>query len=513
MGIARYLATLVGLCITAAPVLATENAPPPELQGLAAYIQKSMLDWKTPGLAIAVIKDDQVVWEAGFGVRTLGKPEPVDADTLFGIGSNTKAFTAAALGTLVDAGKLGWDGRVIDYLKDFQLYDPYATREVTLRDLLSHRSGVCGEDGVWYGTDFTSQEILHHLRFQKPQYSFRAGFCYSNSLYMTAGQIIPAVAGQSWNDYIRERLFKPLHMRDSTTSISAFTPETDVATPHAEVDGKLAAIDWDNTDNIDPAGAINSSVHEMSQWLRMLLAGGRYEGQQVLPAGVIAEMETPQIVISGSDPEGKFLSSLNPDSHFYAYGFGFFLQDYAGTKVVWHSGHIDGMSAGLGMVPSEHLGVVVLSNMDQSWLPMALVWRVVDAYTHQPVQDWSAGVLARVKPQYDQDLKSQQQLAQAYIPGTAPLPAVTYVGSYENPLYGKVEVALEDGKLVLHVSRRFVGDLQHWNHDTFQVQWRYHYFDKSYATFALDAFGQPATLTLPGFTTYTKVVDKDATAK
>src|SRR5690348_16900153 len=211
-----------------------------------------MADWKVPGLAIAVVKDDKVVWARGFGLRRLGSPQAVDADTLFGIGSNTKAFTAAALGTLVQSGKLGWDSRVTDLLPGFQMYDPYVTREVTLRDLLSHRSGICGEDGVWYGTDFDSQQIIERLRYQKPAYSFRSQFCYSNSLYMAAGEVVPQVGGKSWADYVHDRFFVPLHMDSSDTSVSAASQAVDAASPHAEVEGKVQPIDWYDTDSLQP---------------------------------------------------------------------------------------------------------------------------------------------------------------------------------------------------------------------------------------------------------------------
>lgn len=507
----RHLLAL--LCLILAPTCLAAQDPPAELTAMDAYILKSMLDWKVPGLAIAVVKDDKLVWARGFGLRKLGTPQAVDADTLFAIGSNTKAFTAAALGTLVESGKLGWDSRVGELLPGFQMYDPYVTREVTLRDLLSHRSGTCGEDGVWYGTDFDSQQIIQRLRYQKPVYGFRSQFCYSNSLYMTAGEVVPQLAGKSWADYVHDRFFVPLHMDTSDTSVSAASHAADAASPHAEVDGKVQPIDWYNADSLQPAGAINSSVREMAQWMRMLLADGKYEGKQVLGTDTIREMETPQMLIGGKDGEAQFLAGLNPDSHFYAYGLGFFLQDYAGNKVVWHSGHIDGMSAGLGMVPSQHLGVVVLSNMDQSWLPMALVWRVVDAYSGRPQKDWSGAVLKAVAPDYAAGKAEEAALAKTYQSGAAPLPLADYAGTYSNELYGSIDIQLDHGRLVMHASKRFDGEMKHWAHDTFQVQWRYAYLGKSYATFGLDVRGVPTTVTLPGLATYTRVPEKAATGQ
>lgn len=494
------------LCLTQSPAcFAAPQEPPAELAAMDAYTLKSMLDWRVPGLAIAVVKDDKVVWSRGFGLRRLGAPQAVDADTLFAIGSNTKAFTVAALGTLVESGKLGWDSRVADLLPGFQMYDPYVTREVTLRDLLSHRSGTCGEDGVWYATDFDSQQIIQRLRYQRPAYGFRSQFCYSNSLYMTAGEAIPPLTGRSWSQYVQERFFVPLHMDSTDTSVEAVTQAGDAATPHAEVDGKVRPIDWYNADNLQPAGAINSSVREMAQWMRMLLSDGRYDGKQVLSSDIIHEMETPQMLIGGKDGEARFLAGLNPDSHFYAYGLGFFLQDYAGEKVVWHSGHIDGMSAGLGMVPSRHLGVVVLSNMDQSWLPMALVWHVVDSYTAKSQKDWSAAVLKAVEPEYASGKADDAAMAKTYQAGAAPLPLSDYAGDYNNELYGDIQIRLDHGKLMLRTSKRFIGEMKHWNHDTFQVTWNYAYLGKGYVTFGLDAKGAPRTATLLGLATYERV--------
>jgi CubicO group peptidase (beta-lactamase class C family) len=324
-------------------------------------------------------------------------------------------------------------------------------------------------------------------------------------MYMTAGEIVPALTGVAWHDYVRSHFFLPLHMTTTNTSITEFSKASDAASPHAEIDGKVQPIAWYNAASIDPAGAVNSSVREMSQWMRMLLADGSYEGKQILSPAVIQEMETPQMLIGGKDGEAQFLASLNPDSHFYAYGLGFFMQDYAGNKVVWHSGHIDGMSAGLGMVPSEHLGVVVFSNMDQSWLPMALVWRVIDAYSGRPQKDWSGAILKVASASAAEDKAAEIAQEKAFQAGPAPLPLSDYVGTYSNELYGKIDIRLEHDKLGLHVSKRFVGELKHWDYDTFQVRWDYAYLGKEYATFGTDARGRPVSLMLPGFATYQRL--------
>jgi CubicO group peptidase (beta-lactamase class C family) len=248
-----------------APAMAS---PPPS--DLDAYVHQTMLQWRVPGMAVAVVKDGKVVLARGYGVRELGKPDKVDADTLFDIGSNTKSFTAAALGTLVSAGKLDWDAHVVDHIKDFRLRSPYVTQELTLRDLLSHRSGYC-DPGMWYTSD--ASDVIQRMRYQKPDYAFRAHFCYNNIMYLTAARFIPAVTGESWDHYVAEHLFKPLAMTRTVTTDAEVAASSDVAAPHGMVDGKPVVMSryWGhNMDLMSPVGGINSSANDMCRWLLML---------------------------------------------------------------------------------------------------------------------------------------------------------------------------------------------------------------------------------------------------
>src|SRR5205807_3855040 len=346
----------------------TAQAQVDPLKGLDEYIKKALMEWEVPGLALAIVKNDKVILARGYGVRKLGETTPVDEYTLFAIGSATKAFTAAALAMLVDEGKIKWDDPVTKYLPGFQLYDPYVTREITIRDLLAHRSGLDRNEVIWYGSRNSREDVLRRLRFVKPGSSFRSKFGYQNVMYLAGGQIIPEVTKTSWDEFVQEKIFKPLGMTSSLTSIRPLRASPAVATPHQKIEDKVQIIPWRNIDNIGPAGSINSNVHDMAQWLRLQLGEGIYEKNRLLGSGAVQQMHAAQTVI----PLEGTMARLNPNAHFLCYGLGWFLQDYRGRKLVEHGGNIDGMSAMVAMLPEEKLGLVVLTNLNGAQLPQAL---------------------------------------------------------------------------------------------------------------------------------------------
>src|SRR6476660_3951768 len=270
-------ARLLLAVVTALPAtLAAQSTAPPDLD---AYVASSMKTFDVPGMAVAIVKGGKILVAKGYGVRKLGDPTPVDENTLFGIGSNTKAFTTAALATLVDDGKLSWDDPVYQRLPGFVMFDPYVSHEMTIRDLLTHRSGMgLGEGDLlfWPHSTYTRAEVIYKLRFMKPASGFRSHYAYDNLLYMTAGQVIPAVTGTSWEDYVREKILVPLGMKTSNTSNTLFKPGDNYAFPHSKVDGKLQVVPFQELDNAGPAGSINSSVAEMCKWLRLQLGRGKF---------------------------------------------------------------------------------------------------------------------------------------------------------------------------------------------------------------------------------------------
>lgn len=476
------------------PVLAS-----PPLHDLDAYVRQTMQQWQVPGMAVAVVKDGKLVLARGYGVRELGKPGKVDADTLFDVGSNTKSFTAAALGTLVSAGKLDWDAHVADHIKDFRLRSPYVTQELTLRDLLSHRSGYCDPD-MWYTSDAT--DVIQRMRYQKPDYAFRAHFCYNNIMYLTAARFIPAVTGESWDQYVAEHLFKPLGMTRTVTTDAQVAASTDVAVPHGMVDGRPSVIRryWaHNMDLASAVGGINSSANDMSRWLLMLLADGNYDGKTVLDKAIVTAMETPQIPVPTDSGVGKEISAWMPGGSFYSYGLGLLMNDYAGHKLVWHAGDIDGMASAMIMVPDQHLGIVVMTNMTESGSRFGVVMHILQQYLQQPATDVGAMLFAQNQKAEAAGKAAGNKLAATRKPNSRPpLPLADYAGKYADDYNGKASVTLENGHLVLRLGNpNFVGDLQHWHDDTFRVSWRYRYYGDSYVTFGQDLAGATDKLSLP----------------
>ena len=503
---------LFACCFT---VVGARADTPEPLPGLDAYVQKVMTQWQVPGLAIAVVQDGKVVLARGYGVRELGKPDKVDADTLFDIASNTKAFTAAALGTLVDSGKLSWDARVVDHIQGFRLSDAYVTQSLTLRDLLTHDSGYCDPGSMWYTSD--DSNVIERLQYQKPDSGFRSAFCYNNTLFLTAGRFIPAVTGESWNAYVAAKLFKPLGMDRSVTTGAALAASSDVAAPHALVDGKVTLIHdyWPHNMDIDaPVGGINSSADDMSHWLLMLLAGGKYDGKEVLPSAVLEAMETPQVLIKADNESGKILRFWMPGGTFYTYGLGFFIQDYADHKLVWHAGDIDGMASSLALVPDAHLGVVVLSNLDHSDARFAILQHILQLGLGLPLQDTSDSLYAATQKALKAGEAQEQKLAATRKPGASPtLSLKSYAGLYKDDFNGSARVTEENGHLVLRLEDPdFTGDLEPWHDNTFRVTWRYRFYGKDYLTFDLDAYGKPKTMNTTDPTFHFERVEESAGA-
>src|SRR6185503_16090943 len=332
--------------------------------------------------SVAIVKDDKVVFAKGYGLRELGKTERVDENTLFAIASNSKAFTSAALAMLVDEGKVRWDDPVTKYLPNFQLYDPYVTRELTIRDLLSHRSGLGTFSGdlLWYESQYSRDEILYRIRFLKPTSSFRSRFGYQNILFLAAGEVVAKVSGKSWDEFVKERFFEPLRMTRTVTLSNDLTKAENVATPHNEVNERIRVIRYGNVDNIGPAGGIKSSVADMAQWLRLQLGRGTYEAKKFFTSERSREMWTPQTVFSAISEQAE---KFKPSRHFNLYGLGWILSDYHGRLMVSHGGGLDGMTSQVAMLPEERLGVVVLTNSETP-LSSIIANKVIDEFLGVP---------------------------------------------------------------------------------------------------------------------------------
>jgi CubicO group peptidase (beta-lactamase class C family) len=457
------------------------------LVGFDDYVNKALKDWEVPGLAIAIVKDDKLLLAKGYGVRKIGEPAAVDERTLFAIGSASKAFTAASIAMLVDEGKMKWDDPATKYLPGFQLFDPYATRELTVRDMLTHRSGLERGDLLWYGTDYDRDEILRRVRYLKPSWSMRSRFGYQNIMYLAAGQAVASVSGKSWDEFVRQRIFTPLGMASSSTSIGALKAEANVATPHAKFEDKVQPISWRKIDNIGPAGSINSNAVDMAQWVRLQLNQGSFKNERILSSGAVKEMHMPQTVMR---LEG-LAEKVHSQSHFMNYGMGWFLQDYRGRKIVHHGGNIDGMSALVAMMPEEKLGLVILTNMNGTSIPTAIMYRVFDAFLQAPQKDWSGDILKIVKAAEAQAAAVEKKTEADRVKGTSPsLELKKYAGTYTNEMYGEAKVTEQNGKLTVEYSPALTGELEHWNYDTFRATLRERHLGKAFVTFALNASGK-----------------------
>ncbi|HEV2540282.1 MAG TPA: serine hydrolase [Frateuria sp.] len=482
---------------TARPML------PSQLADFGAYVDSARKTFDVPGIAVAIVKDGQVVMEQGFGLRELGKADKVDARTLFAIASNTKAFTAAALEQLAEQGKLNMDDRVVDHLPWFRMSDAYVTHEMRIRDLLAHRSGLslgAGDLLYWPPTSYTTKEVVERLAKVPIKNGFRSGYAYDNILFAVATLVIEQASGQSYADYVREHIFKPVGMDESLIDKTYLKPGMDVATGHAKADFKdlkpVPPMAWLN----DPgAGGIYSSVHDLAKWMNVQLAGGvlATAGGDGKPQRLFSEQSQHEMwsvltPIKIGKPPIPELAPLTPQ--FSGYGESWFLSDYQGRKLVWHTGGWPGMVSRLTLVPQLKLGVVVLTNAESGAAFNAITYRVLDAYLNPDKQtDWVAVYDKAVKKAQakadDSFAKHEAARARDSKPS---LPLAGYVGTYRDPWYGDIAISQEGGKLRLRFSHtpQLVGTMSPWQHDSFTVRWDDRTLNAdAFITFALDQDG------------------------
>jgi CubicO group peptidase (beta-lactamase class C family) len=495
----RRFAFLGLLCFSPiAAGLAQARPPADPLRDLDAYTTKAVADWKVPGLAIAVVKDGRIVFAKGYGVRELGKPAPVDTQTLFAIGSTTKAMTSASIGMLVDEGKLHWDDHVTKILPTFQLADPYVTRELTIRDLLTHRAGLGNADVLWYRTDNSPAEVIRRVRFADPAYSFRSSFIYQNIMYAVAGQVVAAASGMPWEQFVRTRIFGPVGMPNSVPLLDSARRRSNVASPHYLLGDTVRVVSNASVDAVASAGAVWASVADMARWMRFVLDSGRVNGKRLLKSETFAEWLKPETMVT---PAEFYPTASLTKPHWTTYAFGWFQEDYSGKMVDFHTGSIDGMVAIIGLIPDEHLGVYVLANLDHAELRHALMYRVFDAYLGNPPRDWSGDLLKLYGGMRMAADSAQRRAAERRIPDTHPSLALDrYAGTYGDSLVGDVVVSLENGKLRLRASSTHAGTLEHWEYDTFRLHWDNAWEGTSFVTFTIGRDGAPSKLELEGAT-------------
>lgn len=461
------------------------------LEKLDSYFQKCFDEWEIPGAAVGIVKNDTVIFAKGYGVREINKPGKVGTGTMFGIASNTKAFTAAALGILADEGKIVFDDKVIKYLPYFKMYAPFVSEEFTIRDLLSHRSGLATFSGdlLWYASNYSRTDIIKRIQYLKPVTGFRSKYGYSNVLYLTAGEIIPVVTGKSYDEFVGEKLFGPLQMKNTNTSITKQTNYDDVASPHVRYNGKITPVKYINWDNIAPAGGINSTVDDMCKWLRMLLNKGTLNNHLFITEKTLNELWSPQTVHKLS----RFDEYMFPKMHFQCYGLGWNLADYHGRKIISHGGGLDGMITQVCVVPEEKLGIVIFTN-STNYLPRVLMFSILDEFLGADGKDYSNILKNLADKQEENNARNEAEKEEKRNKLSKPsLVHEKYCGTYGGDLYGDATITIKNGKLFIQFlpSPDFASALEHWQYDTFVVEFKnFISLPKGKVTFMLNEDGE-----------------------
>jgi CubicO group peptidase (beta-lactamase class C family) len=435
-------------------------------RGMDEYIHAGMKTWKVPGLAIAVVKNGEVVLARAYGTREVGFDRPVTQDTVFSIASCTKSFTACGIGMLVDEGRLAWDDPVRKHWPGFQVADPYVTEQATIRDLLCHRVGLVRGDLLGMSGGFSKPEMLKQIALLPQAVPFRSKVTYSNLMYTVLGEVIEQKTGETWERAMTGRIFRPLGMTSTTTDANAI-PDEHRAVRHRLYDGELTMVKTPMSDRMLPAGAIHSSISDMAHWLNFLLQEGRHDGRNFVAVSTIREMHTMQQAIPV-----KWRPGVDEyDSRFAGTGLGWFVRDYRGRKIVQHGG---AWGAEVAVVPEEQLGIVVLSNRDWNGLVWMLIFDVIDAYVVGPEQAWQQGEkwqrwLKIGGPDLtNQELKRHRgELEAKRKRETRPSqPLAKFSGTYRSQLYSPLSVTVREDHLRVHFGD-YAADLEHWEEDSF----------------------------------------------
>ena len=429
-----------------------------KLQSIRTFIDSTMSQWHVAGLSVAVVKDNEILMTEGFGYRDIEKKLPVTSQTLFAIGSSSKAFTAFSVGLLVDEGIINWDTPIIEYMPDFMMYDDFATREMTAIDLLTHRSGLPRHDLMWYGAYFSRDEMYDRLRYLEPNKPFRYTFQYQNLMYMTAGLMVGRLTNSTWEDVVYDRIFMPFGMNNSNFSVDASQNSDDFSLPyHVDENDEIAKMDFMNISAVGPAGSINSCADDMVQWVRMFLNKGKVDDTQIMLEATVKNLITPHMFIGGE--------SSSEELTYRAYGMGWFILTYRGHPYVQHGGNIDGFTALVNLLPDDNLGVVILTNQNNSSYTSIASYYIIDQLLDLEPVDWHGRNLIQ-----QETLAEVEEVSETIerVEGTKSSHDIEdYVGMYENPGYGTIQIEQNDDELYM-VYHSFASPLEQWHYDVFK---------------------------------------------
>ncbi|GHM98605.1 serine hydrolase [Cytophagales bacterium WSM2-2] len=459
------------------------------------YIEKSRMAWQMPGMAVVLVKDGKVILQKGYGVRKLGANDLVDDQTLFVCASTTKAMTAACMGILVDQGKVKWDDPVIQHLPSFQLYDPYVTRELKIRDLFTHNSGVGNTDFLWGSMNIPSTEVLDKMKLVKPSYSMRSGFIYQNIFYLAAGQVIEKVSGLTWEKFIKQNIFDKLGM-SRTFPVLRDVKDVNQTAPHYLIENSIHVIQHTSADEIGPAGSVWSCASDIGKWVTCMLDSSKYNGGKLLSVKTWNEMFKPQVIV----PANEFYPTAQlTKPNWTTYGLGWFQHDYKGKRINFHTGSLAGAIAIHAQLPESKLGIYVFGNYDHAELRHALVYKAFDLFALGGTRDWSTEFQELYKKITDKNEKTEKDFEAKRVAGTKPsLDLNDYAGKYTDPLFGQVEITVNENSLVVNMNNFVKAKLDHWNYDTFRGWYDKHWYGKANAVFSLDASGKIIKLNFDG---------------
>ncbi len=495
MKLKGFLAVMPILGMAASRPAGAQAEPVP---GLDSYVNEAMRAWNVPGLAIAIVRNDSIILSRGFGVLEIGRPARVTNQTVFAIASLTKAFTAATAGILVDRGAIGWDTLTSSLLPELRLRDSWVTEHMTLRDMLVHRTGLASGDWLGLSGQNDRAGIMRQMRFLDFDAGFRSRYSYSNLIYQVAGAAVSRRAGKSWDAMVREEIFVPLRMLRSNTSVCELRAMANVAAPHEMSKGQTVVVPRLNLDNVSPSGGINASVLDMSNWLRMQLGDGEFEGKRILSHASLAEMHRIQVPF----PIRPASQARYPGVRFMGYGMGWSIQDYRGVKLLRHSGWIDGFRSEAALLPDQRTGIVVLSNRGNQELandlPDALRNWLLDRILVAPSTDWSGTLLQAARNNQRVDEEGRKKLYVTRRAGSGvPRSLSTYTGTYSDSLYGHAVVRADKGRLTLWFGPRHTAPLEYWDGERFMARWENPSYGEQMVEFGIEN-GLPARLESSG---------------
>jgi CubicO group peptidase (beta-lactamase class C family) len=491
----KKLTTLLFALIFLPAMLTSQAKPDVDLAELDSYFRKMVDDWDIPSASIGIVKDGELVFTGNYGVREVGRAAAPDANTLYAIASNSKAFTSALIGMLVQEGKLDWNDPVRKYLPYFQLYDSWVSEHTTIRDLLSHRVGLgtFSGDNIWYKSELPAREFIKRYQHVPQAYPFRAGYGYSNLMFIAAGEIIEVVTGMSWAENVQERILDPLGMDRTIATVKELDSKGNYATPHARNDEGNYPIPWTSWDNVAATGGLISSVADLAKWMVFNLNNGVHQGDTLLSKQTRNMVWTPH--------NNHMVDHTSPNDfnrHFSGYGLGWGLSDYHGRLRVGHTGGYDGMITAVTLIPDENLGVVVLTNGVKSPI-MAATYYALDRFLGvEPVKDWSADYLKRTNERMANDTRIAERKAKQVMNTKPSIPRADLTGAYESDIYGRINILEKDGELKLEFSHSplLSATLTHWHYDVWEIHWDH---PQAWFSFGTIQFNTDNNLEVTGF--------------